>query len=296
MKQFDILLPFKLPLGILKVFGFWRTKDSSWTYLIYGIFMHLVFVDIFTLLQFAYLFTFETFEDFANLMSLFPTFIACVFKSLNMFYNLEAIANLIMVLREMMEGQTLSENFKSHLKGADKAFKIFWGAALASCVTGALVPFQQHLLPYRMLFPYNYENSEILFWMSAFYQILVTTSICGAVTVFDTLPVMFMSYIIGMLEQLCERLEALKKQSLLNADEAMNREIATTNSAELVKCVEYHLKIIKLSKRVEEIFSTVLFIQGMMSTLILCTTSFALTIVSTNRLKLNSRYQTFAFQ
>lgn len=93
--DFNILLPFKTPLNILKSFEFWQTKDSSWRYFVYGIVMYLIFFDVFTVLQLGYLFIMETFEDFANLMSLLPTFIAGIIKSLNWLYKLTEIEELM---------------------------------------------------------------------------------------------------------------------------------------------------------------------------------------------------------
>lgn len=273
--DFDIFFPLRIPLKIMKVFGFWHNKDSSWVFILYGISMHLIFVDVFLALQFGYLFKFETFEDFANLMVLFPTFLSAFIKSLNMFYNINEIRNLIDFIQTILERQKLNENFKSHLKGADRVFKIFWIVALISCAMGVTVPFQAHELPYKMLTLSNYQSNEYLFWISALYQLIVTTSICGAVTVWDTLSVIFMSYIAGMLEHLGERLHALSK-----ADDSMSVEGEMKFTSELKSCVDYQLNILELTRQVEKIFSSVLLAQGLMSTLILCTTSFTLTIVS----------------
>lgn len=278
--DFEIFLPFKIPLRILKTFGLWQTKKSSWGYFVYGIIMHLFFLEIFTILQFGYLFSFETFADFANLMSMLPTYFALCVKSINWFYNLSEIEVLFDLLTENLKLGGFTDKMKGHAARVDKIFKIFWGSAAASCVLGAFVPFVAHEFPYRMWFPYNHENNWLMFYIAAIYQIFDTLCYSGVDIVFDTFPVMFMSYILGMLEQLGERLENLKKTKILNDDGSVDKKKLVDNSKELINCITYQRNILEITRRVEKFFSVVFLVRGLMSTLILCTTSFALTIVS----------------
>lgn len=71
----NIFAPLRLPIKMLRVTGLWQRKQSTWAYLFYGVFMHIFIVDLFMTLQFMYLFTFESLEDFANLMTMLPTYI-----------------------------------------------------------------------------------------------------------------------------------------------------------------------------------------------------------------------------
>lgn len=262
---------FKIPLKNLRTFGLWQTKKSSWSYFIYGIFMHIIFIDLFTALQFAYLFSFETFEDFANLMSMLPTYTALCLKSINWFYNLNAIEALFDRIQDNLDCGFITEKLLSHGKRTSKIFKVFWASAAASCILGAFVPVISHTLPYRMWFPYEYDNNLPMFWLGAIYQIVNTLCYSGVDIVLDTFPVFFMGFILGMVEQLSDRLEALKKQTAATSIE---------NKKELLKCIKYQLNILEITRRVERFFSMVFLLRGLMSTLILCTTSYALTIVS----------------
>lgn len=276
---FDIFLPFRVPLKILKVFGIWQTKESSWTYLIYGIVMHLIFVDIYTLLQFGYLFTFETFEDFAVLMSVLPTYIAMLLKSLNFIMHIEEVKVLFDSVEAVLEKDPMTDKFKKRVENVDKVFRFFWASAVTTTVLGSLIPIVTRKLAYRMWFPYDYKNNALLFWLSAGLQSFESITYCGLDMVLNMFPAFFMAYIISMLEHLCDRLDGLKKRKTLNADGSINQEERKNNSKEFLNCVKYHLRIIEITRSVEKIFSTVLFLQGLMSTLILCTTSYALTIV-----------------
>lgn len=280
--DFDIFLPFRIPLKILKIFGLWQTEKSSWIYFMYGIVMHLFFLELFTILQFGYLFSVETFADFANLMSMLPTYFALCVKSINWFYNLSQIEALFDLITENLNSGTVTEKMKNHVKRVDKIFKIFWGSAASSCVLGAFVPFVAHQFPYRMWFPYNYEDNAFMFYLAAIYQIVDTLCYSGVDIVFDTFPVMFMSYILAMLQQLGDRLEDLKKNKRIEggtSDGVVVKTYYVDNTKELLQCIKYQKNILEITKRVEKFFSVVFLVRGLMSTLILCTTSFALTIV-----------------
>lgn len=278
--EFDLFLPFKIPLKMLKIFGFWQTKSSSWKYKIFGIMSHLLTIDLYTSLQFGYLFIFETADDFMNVMSLFPTCIALCFKSLNFIWKVDEVEELFDMLRVILKENEINEDFKNHLIRVDKIFKYFWASAVITSALGITVIFFQHELPYRMWFPYDIDTNEFGFWLSAVYQIIISCSVCGVVAVFDTMPIFFMSYILGMLDQLCTRLEDLKKRKILNTDGSVNEDQVKDNEKEFIKCIHYQLTILTFTRKVEKIFSAVLMAQGMMSSLILCTTAFALTIVS----------------
>lgn len=272
----DILLPFSVPVKMLKVFGFWQNKSSTWAYFAFGIFMHIVFVDLYASLQFGYLFVFETFEDFINVMSLFPTCVALCFKSANLIGKIDEVEKLFEMLRVNLKSDEINYDFKLQLKTVDKIFKYYWGSALITCALGASVIFFQHELPYRMWFPYDHRNNELGFWLSATYQMIVSCSVCGVVVVIDMLPVIFMGYILAMLQQVCNRLESLKECEAQSSGEVGKK----SNEKEFLLCILSQLTIMEVTRKVEDIFSTVLLAQGMMSSLILCTTAFALTIVS----------------
>lgn len=276
----ESLSTFKLMRRYLTLVGFWQTKQSSWLYFIYGIIMHLIFCDIFTLLMIIYLFNFETFEDFASVMSFLPTFLALFAKSINLMMSINEIELLFELVNDGTAGFK-TQIIDKRIKTLRKIYICFVSSGFATCVASVFVPFIDHALPYRMWFPYDYKNVEVLFWLSASYQIVITCIISGVDITMDTLPIFFMSTIYGMLEQLQEKMENLKQpKNLLIDGPSITRINREENSKELLKCIKYHLKIIEITRKVERRFSIVLLAQGFMSTLIMCTTAYALTIVS----------------
>lgn len=260
--DFDNLMPFKIPVALIKVFGFWQTKNSSWVYLMYGVFMHICVIDLYIIFQIAYLFVFESFEEFADVMTLLPTILATFFKLLNLYIHISDIQVLFKTIQYLVKGEEMSEKFKAELNKVDKIFKAFFAVGSTSCFFAVITPFTQHILPYQMWFPYDYKSNETNFWLSTFFQIFGAFPNCWVAIALDLIPVIFMSYLLAMMEKLCDRLENLK------------------NPEEIISCVNTHLQILELKAQVESAFSSILLFQALLSCFLLCTVSFVLTTVS----------------
>lgn len=203
--DFEIFHSFCVPIKTLKLFGLWQRKTSAWSYFAYGLILHLIFIEVFTAFQFAYLFTFKTFEDFATLMTMLPTYIAFIVKTLNFYHSLSAIEELFEMIHQACRAKSIDEKFRSRLNTVDKMFKVFLGSAVANCFIGMFTPFIYHKLPLRMWFPFTYECDFVIFWIGALYQIAESIT-APVIVVLDMFPVFFMAYILAMLEQLCDRL------------------------------------------------------------------------------------------
>jgi hypothetical protein len=279
--------------------GIWQKKSSSWTYFCYGIVVHLIFIDLYFLLQFAYLFTFETFEDFALLMTMCPTCFAFAIQSLTLMSKIDEIEWILTEINQIAKEENFSEKFQKPLKLIDSIFKVFCTATFLCCTFGLGIPFINHELPYKMWFPFDYKNNELLFWLSVIYQGI--DSMCFSIIdiVLDVMPAMFMCYIIGMLEELCDRLESMtirdkdgksktesfyrSKQKIASTSkdsEGPRSDSEAKNRQEFLKCLKLHSKILEISMKVEKLFSIVIMVQGMAMTLVVCTTMYALTVVS----------------
>jgi 7tm Odorant receptor len=123
-----------------------------------------------------------------------------------------------------------------------------------------------------MWLPTNGKENNIVFWVSASYQTMNTTCLSGVDIVLDVLPVFFMSFSLELLEELENQLSNLSLQDV-NGENKIKEE-------KFLKCIQLHSRILDISKKIEDVFATALLMRGLMSTLIFCTTAFALTIVS----------------
>jgi hypothetical protein len=102
-----------------------------------------------------------------------------------------------------------------------------------------------------------------------------------------------------MLEELCNRIGNMKieETNFDISDGKLSSKLKTTitndkkikksmkqakafNKEELLKCINLHLKILEISKKVEKYFSIIIMAQGLMTTLFSCATVYSLSIVS----------------
>lgn len=266
--DFDKYSPFKMPINVLKLFGIWMVGNSSKAYLVYGIFMHFIIVDVYTSLQLIFIVTIRSFSDFAALMNILPTYVSLFFKSINFLTKTTQIQRIMAMTKELYQECPDNSKLKKRLGDVDKVYKSYFITTVLACLAVGMVALEN--LPYRMWFPFETEAGGG-YATAALYQ-FVAVSIAAPITVsLDMIPVFFMGYIAGFLDALNDWLESIKSSK---GDQKVD------NHEELKKCLEYHMKLQEYVDLVHKTFSLPWFFQGMMSTLILCTTAFSLTLVS----------------
>jgi 7tm Odorant receptor len=288
----ELFKPFKLIFSVFKVTGMWQDGNQSWTYFILGYFAHFLFFELCLLGELLYVFNTENLEDLVEGIGMTFTYISAIFRCWNFFYKLKLIKNSVDTLTALLEFSADERwKFRDHVKSQVafglKVYKAFWVSAYITCIFSSLVPFISHQLPYKVWFPFDTENSEIGFWIAS------TFLICNAFTVsvvdisLDTLPVIFLTFSIGLTNELSERLSEIGRsdnkvrgsndQQDLNSKSVSIENVEMTK--ELIKCIEIHKKIKEFVNEIQENFSTVILIQGFFSALILCTGAFSMSTV-----------------
>lgn len=170
--------PFKYAVKLLEVFGFWMGRAPSKVAILYGIAIHLRFVDLCLLLQIIFLFTFEDYKDLVNLMSLLATFIVLFFGTINFMTKCNQIGKLLEMTEELLQHCPDTTKIAKRLKMAERIYKLMTCAAIFSCLVGAVSTVFE--LPYVMWFPYETENNSLGYWTSAAYQSIITTTLAPA--------------------------------------------------------------------------------------------------------------------
>jgi hypothetical protein len=89
---------------------------------------------------------------------------------------------------------------------------------------------------------------------------------------YDLIPAIFMTYLVGMLEQLCVRFEHLKHITITKDNEPSSSR-KNDNRQELIKCINYLLKIREIVKELNSTFSFILLSRGLFSMIISAPTS-----------------------
>ncbi|XP_070506776.1 odorant receptor 94b-like [Chironomus tepperi] len=263
---------FKIPLKLTKFLGIWVKKDDSVYYLAYAMFMQFIFIYAFTFMMGMYIVNVSDIIDFADQSSSFCTYLVCSVKSINVFFQIDKLEANFRELRQCIEHYGTPESYKNHVNKAYKLLKMYWAATFFTVFYAGFIPFFSDRLAYPMWFPYSLEVPT-LYYISAFYQWIGTVLYSTANVMMDMMPVLFIAYYIALFENIADRLQAIKKQKVVNGKKIFD------NKKELITCIHYQLKVIELVRKTENIFSVVIFIQGLFSSVILCTSSFALTML-----------------
>ena len=292
--MFDTQEVFYTPFKTAKILGIWQQKSSTWTYRIYGFLLHFLFIDLYTFLMVLYLFHFEDFEGLADCLSIFFTMLAENLKTYNFMYKLVSILTLVESLDELIKfsewkGNKDHTRINKRVEQGKLAYKIFCSMAIATCVIGGLVPvfnWRERKLAYRMYFPMiDYRNNGWMFIAVGIYQLSPIAFGLLDITL-DMLPVFFMCYAIGLIEELSDRLENIgchkeeNKQKKEKFIQPVRRIPPVDDLTELHKCIELHLQIKKFTNDTENCFATIILVQGVMSSIILCTTVIMMLMVS----------------
>lgn len=244
-------------------------------------FTHTFLLDFYMIVAIiAYLLNVQSLESFSEAIGILPTLIGAFFKTLNFIYFQKQIKMFIKSLQSLIEFESWieegkGEKLRSRISQMNKLFKIFMTMAVIGCFFACLVPFSTHEVPHKMWFPYNYKSSELSFWLSVSYQLIGSSIFTPVVIIIDTFPAFLLSYITGMIEELAERLQSITTK---RGENKSMRDGA--NLTELLKCVEIQSRLKQLRDEVGNIFGAIIWAQGFMSTVILCTTSFSLSVVS----------------
>lgn len=286
----NLLEVFKVPFEILKLFGLWQNKDSSFSYRLYGFIMYLAFVFLYMFFMLLYVPYIDDLQSLTDCMSTLLTNVALNVKTINFLYNLSSIASLKDSVGKLIEASDC-ETIKNHdqvqkyVKQAWSIFKAFTWSAVVACSLGGLAPLfniKEHKLAYKMHFPMlDPENSDFTFVLLCIYQLTPIFSCC-VTTSLDMLPVFFMCFAAGMFKELSIRLEKIGGKKTVKEITA-NPQLLNVNKSddvkELLKCIEIHQEIRKLVDETQRIFSGVIMFQGLMSSIIFCSAAFMLSMV-----------------
>lgn len=251
----------KVPIRIIKIGGIWITKDSSTVFKVYSAIMQLLFVYIYTFLSGMYIINVTNIIDFADQSCYFFTYFVCVFKCINIYLNADTLEDLFVELKELLVKYEWNDAYIKPVKRAYVFVKIYWYAAWSNVIPGGFLAFFSGRLAYRMWFPYD-ADVTFYYFLSVVYQWIDTIMYSASNVMMDMLPVLLIGYFISMLQHLGDKLKDVK------------------DVKELTDHIEYQLRIIRLIRKTERIFSVVIFVQGLFSSIVLCTCTIALTTVN----------------
>jgi hypothetical protein len=268
------LSPFNFPLNIFKFFGVLITRESSWKYIIFSVTSRLLFIDLFLTLEVLYLPRVGSIVELTKLTGVMASFVICWFEIFVLYANMGGIERTIADLSTCIEDFGVGERFERRLRRIQRIATMCLCAVLLSGFMSSFPLIFSHTMPYLLWTPLNLDNS-FNFWLVFTYETLAVFNLGIVSVALELLPVYFMVYIVGFVEQLCERLEGIKKHRVLNADGTINQAERIDNRKELVTCVKLHVKIHQITKRVSDMFAIVFLARGIITCILICSTTFS---------------------
>jgi 7tm Odorant receptor len=288
----ELFKPFKFCFLVLKVTGIWQDGNQSWTYFFVGYFTQFFIIYLHIAGHLHYAFNADNLSDFVDAFGYFITVLTIVTKVINFIYKLDRIKSSLKNLTSLLD-LSADKRWKSrnHLRiqvaFALKVLKMFWFSAFTACSFAIFVPFQTHTLPFKVSFPFNTKNNEIGFLVAAFYVTFGSFYVSLVDIILVTLPTIFMAFGIGLINELVERLNQIGTSAIRRTENAVTaateericRKSDEKVVSEFIKCIEIQTRIKQFIHEIQSNFSLSIFIQGLLSSVILCTSAFTASTV-----------------
>lgn len=271
----ELFKPFKMVSLVFKPLGLWQDGKQSWTYFIFGYAFHFVFYELYCFAFLIHGIKANNAEDIIDSVGFFSLKLAESCKAINFFIRLKNMKKLFDTLAKLLEFSADDrwknrDQLKQEINFALKIYKMMAISACITCGTAVFVPVLTHKLPYKIYVPFNILETEIGFWFFALLLIVTSFPLSLIGVTLDMLAPFFIAFAVGLVKELTLRLNEIENGNSKNDDKF---------KTELVKCIEIHKKIKSFTVEIENNFSKVFFIQGCLSSIILCASAFTLSTV-----------------
>jgi hypothetical protein len=298
----ELYQPFELCFKVFRTLGMWQDGDQTWTYFFVGYLSQFIYIYVFFIGEVLYAFLeAKDLVEFVSVLGLSTAYVSVIAKGANFFLKLKKIKKSLATLNELLEFSAddrwkTREKLKSRLAQCMKVYKTFWFVAYLNCGLAIFVPVFSHELSEKFWFPFDTKDSSFGFWFASTF--LIGDSFLAAVTdvSLDILPVIFMSFAIGLVEELADRFEAIGKDNEGKQSKAMKdkqpkatkiikpgtsllEKPKPNHKREFIKCVKIQQKIKEFVSEIQANFSAAISIQGILSTVILCMNAFTMSMV-----------------
>jgi hypothetical protein len=268
--DFELFKPLKLALRALKLTGMWQDGNQSWSYFILGYILRFIFFELNFITIAMEIAVQQCQEEVVKLLFYIALLTVLEFKGWSFIFNIKNIQRSFRDLMNLLvfsadDRRKSREQIKTKVTAGYKIYKAFLAAAWLNCFIGFIKAVFTHATPLKAWFPFDVEASEVGFWIASVYLTLISIAVSACLITLGMLPAIFMTFAIGLIDELSDR--------LARVGETQNIE------KELIKCVKIHQKIKKFVVDIERNFSTGIFVQGFVSSFLLCSNVFKLSKV-----------------
>jgi hypothetical protein len=276
--------------------GLLWTKESTIYYKLYGIVYTFGMSYLFVTLLTISMVSIDNFSDLSDVLSIYCAYVSINIRVIILSMKWKDVYALLKELKILIEvSSTNYKNFGYKLDAKMEAYSNYFSLFVYACyfsvhltplgfLITAILYGKPFSVPYIMWMPFDYKNNVLGFAVTLFYQYLSPFLYCTVCVSSDMLPAYFFSAIAGLFEELEHRISLIEPEfseimSELN-QEAFNEFHERKLELELQNWVEIHRRILKMTKKVQEIFSPLIFVHTFVSSLVLCTTAYSMSVVS----------------
>jgi hypothetical protein len=196
-------------------------KDTSKLQFAFVIIMHIILIDFTVVSQLLHLITLKKLREFTETFSVFASFMSIMVETLNLLANRGKINILMHKLQSLISLLKIDEKLEGKLKKrmsqVDNIFKTNFGILAFLAVPGTVLTVTRMKLLYSAWFPFDYHSNLTAFWTLALIQTF------GAITYListciEFLPMIWISYMTGIMEELAVKLEDFFKNKSYQVD------------------------------------------------------------------------------
>jgi hypothetical protein len=290
---------FQKPLKVLQIAGVWTDKDKSRFYTATLFLVHLFFVELSMVFTILHIFSVKSVVEFSAAMEMVPFFVEVFIKTTNISLKRKRIKKLL----ESLETLVADNSWIAHSGGVKlkkridliaRIFKTSVVLFLTTSILKAIDCVMKEKLLVMMWLPYDYENSAVLYWFSILHEIVGGIIFIPVLISCDILPNILICFATGIIDELNEKISKMLDKPIVKPKqaEASNSRVTQPQAGqqnlkrqqeekvkELYKCIDTHLRVKGLVTEIQSIFGTIIGTQGLLSVIILCTTTFSLIFV-----------------
>jgi len=277
-------MEFEQLINALEFIGLWPSKESSLCYKIYCIISHLIGIDFMTFCQIVCLLTVENIQQLLDVMSMALLYVLITIKSLNLIIRIEKLNDLMKMRKAVIDYSDMKESsverpLNQRLNRIKKIYKIYFGITLFCILLSIPMTLVRsfssppYVLFFMMWSPVDYESSLPLYLLLSSLEIASCMAYIILGIGMDYIFTNFITTWTGIFEELGDRLEAF-------AEESKKKHDFKKLQQQLYVCMNIHQKVTAGVEMTEDFFGGSIFLQGFLTSQMLCTCLYALTTAS----------------
>lgn len=274
----EIFRPFKILFKLLKFFGIWMDGSETKLYRIYGYSLIFVGPILFCITLIAGIYKKGFSVDVADPMTFGVAVLVEIIRISDFLSTISLIKSLYELIEKITVKNVSNKNFiKKRMNTWLKIFIMTLTCTIISVVAGFFTTLgSERSLPYPIAVPFDFDKTEIGFWICNFFLFFASGYVGPSYTVTGLLPIFFMAFLIGFMEDFNERIERFGSVETTYKDEEEKEKLVLEELKEIIETYEI---IRELVEKITEKFRLTFFVIGVVGSLILCTSVFVIPLV-----------------